>query len=159
MTIHNREEHFWSKVDKKEDHECWEWKGAKDKCGYGNIGVEYKTILTHRLAYEFFYNRKIPIGLCVLHICDNPSCCNPHHLVIGTQGNNARDRQYKGRGGDFKIAISKAKFSAKDIMAIRNFKTLQITKAAVAKKFNTSGNSIANIWKANKYPCKEGYYV
>ena len=37
-------------------------------------------------------------GLVVRHKCDNPACINPRHLEIGTQLDNARDRDTRGRG-------------------------------------------------------------
>jgi len=38
-------------------------------------------------------------GQVVMHTCDNPPCCNPAHLRIGTTADNVRDKWAKGRGG------------------------------------------------------------
>jgi len=73
-----------------------EWSGSRGRDGYGSIHVGPQTILTHRLAWELAHG-PIPDGLCVLHHCDNPPCCNPAHLWLGTPADNAADRDAKGR--------------------------------------------------------------
>lgn len=92
------EERFWFRVDIKSDNECWNWK-ARIHEGYGKIAHEDTELLAHRLVYEFTYGR-IPFGLAVCHTCDNPSCCNPKHLWIGTWADNNRDRAAKDRSAD-----------------------------------------------------------
>ena len=86
-----REEIFWSKVLIKNLDECWIYKGYKTQAGYGQfyngISIEY----AHRFAYESYHKCKIPIGKFILHRCDNPACCNPRHLYIGTQYDNVGD--------------------------------------------------------------------
>jgi hypothetical protein len=39
----------------------------------------------------------VPPGKIVRHTCDNPPCVNPLHLMIGTYGDNMRDRTERGR--------------------------------------------------------------
>lgn len=75
---------------------CHNWTGAKDKDGYGLIKYNGKMIRVHRLVYER-HNGEIPEEQCVLHECDNPPCCNPEHLRLGTQKDNSEDMVGKGR--------------------------------------------------------------
>ena len=85
------------------DEGCWVTDYAKiDKAGYVRIGVSNTNkanvrMLLHRAAYEIHYAEPIPEGMVVMHTCDNPSCCNPHHLRLGTQAENVRDCVQKGR--------------------------------------------------------------
>lgn len=89
---------FMSKVLKT--NKCWIWLAAKNAKGYGTVGEtengKFKTKLAHRVAYERFVGHITP-GLCVLHKCDVRSCVNPSHLMLGTQDQNIKDRQEKGR--------------------------------------------------------------
>lgn len=93
------ETRLWARVDKSGGPDvCWPWTGARRAEGYGMIsdGNGHNTG-THRLAWTFT-NGPIPAGLFVCHRCDNPPCCNPAHLFLGTNADNARDRADKGRG-------------------------------------------------------------
>lgn len=87
---------FWRHVEKGKPDKCWEWQASKYPKGYGQAVVGKKHTLTHREAYRQAFG-SIPEGLCVLHRCDNPPCCNPNHLFIGTLADNNRDMKEKGR--------------------------------------------------------------
>ncbi len=93
---------FWGNVAiTADDNKCWEWKRSTDKDGYGQFYLSDNTgwhrQLSHRGAWEMT-NGEIPKGLCVLHKCDNPKCCNPKHLFLGTKLDNTLDMFAKGRG-------------------------------------------------------------
>jgi hypothetical protein len=82
---------------------CILWTGGKNADGYGIIGSGGETganILAHRLSYERA-NGAIPVGLMVLHKCDNPPCINVEHLYLGTAADNTADmvarRRYRKR--------------------------------------------------------------
>lgn len=87
---------FWSKVNITSDNGCWEWKNYRDNFGYGTIWWKGKPRLAHRVAYEIS-NGDIDNNLLVCHRCDNPKCCNPDHLFLGTNKDNVIDRNKKGR--------------------------------------------------------------
>lgn len=90
---------FWLKVDRRGDDECWPWTAYRSKKGYGHIKVGGKrgsVIAAHRVAYELKLG-DIPPGMLVCHSCDNPPCCNPAHLWVGTNDDNMADMARKGR--------------------------------------------------------------
>lgn len=89
---------FLAKVDKL-PNSCWLWVAVKNSDGYGNFKFEGTMAKAHRISYQI-YIEDIPKGYCVLHSCDTPACVNPAHLFVGTQQDNANDREAKGRGHD-----------------------------------------------------------
>lgn len=83
---------FFARIRRDPDA-CWPWGRSLD---YGRTKRNGRSTLTHRIAFEFAFG-SIPDGMCVLHRCDNPPCCNPAHLFLGTRADNNRDRDSKGR--------------------------------------------------------------
>lgn len=78
--------------------DCVLWEKARSR-GYGVVSVGGKMLRAHRYAYELEHG-PIPDGMVVMHLCDNPACINVDHLRVGTQADNMRDRDRKGRGHD-----------------------------------------------------------
>lgn len=77
---------------------CWEWTGATVPFGYGvfQLGRGVGVTRSHRFAYELWVG-PIPEGMFVCHTCDNPPCCNPEHLFLGSNGDNMKDMHAKNR--------------------------------------------------------------
>jgi len=93
---------FWSKTKPSKVHSwrgsaCWEWQGATNEKGYGKFKLNGAVMRTNRVAW-ILANGMIGGALHVLHHCDNPTCCNPKHLFLGTNQDNVNDREQKGRG-------------------------------------------------------------
>jgi len=88
---------FWSRVDQSGGRfACWPWLGSRKEKGYGQTYFMGKNKRTHRVAFEL-ENGSVPAGLLVCHVCDNPACCNPWHLVAATAKQNTEDMIHKGR--------------------------------------------------------------
>lgn len=64
--------------------------------GYGRIQYRRRKVRVHRLAWELHHGPIAP-GAVIRHTCDNPPCCNVAHLRSGTQQENMRDRDRRGR--------------------------------------------------------------
>ena len=141
---------FWSKVDITERWDCWEWMGSRKPKGYGNVRVNKKDFSAHRVARELS-NFTIPHGYVVMHTCDNPPCCNPSHLMLGTRMANHCDMLIKGRqafrkgkavgenNNRSKLTVEKVK----EIRALYLNKTLD--QYQLAEKFGVSQPAIGSV--------------
>ena len=83
----------------RNENNCWIFIGHQTEFGYGTIkvgGKFGKPQQAHREVYKHFKG-EIPLGLFVCHTCDNPPCCNPDHLFLGTHQDNMNDMKLKNR--------------------------------------------------------------
>jgi hypothetical protein len=113
------ETRFWPRVQIGEINDCWPWTGGRFDNGYGAFAMKGRSnVRAHRYVYELT-NGSIPPGMVVLHSCDNPPCCNPLHLAVGTQQDNVDDRNRKLRQARGEAAGS-AKLTKEQVVVIRS---------------------------------------
>ena len=122
----------------EDENGCWLWTA----CGngeYGGFQVNGHKKFAHRVSYEL-YNKKIPIGDCVLHKCDNPLCVNPEHLFLGSHNDNVQDKCNKNRQAKG-VQHGRAIVTEQEVNKIREmYKTMAFTHEEIANIFcvNTS---------------------
>ena len=135
------------------DAECWEWLGCKLQ-GYGVISITRNKITisakSHRLAYAQEYGLKNLSELVVRHTCDNPSCVNPKHLLLGTFKDNSADRDDRGRAADFKgVKHGNARLTENDVRAILKSRTAPVEY--LSNKYGVSKNHIGSILRGDRW--------
>lgn len=74
------------------DNPCWEWTGGLASKGYGQMSVNNRKKLVHRLSYELNIG-EIPPNYEIDHLCHNPKCLNPGHLRAVTSSVNMQNRK------------------------------------------------------------------
>lgn len=138
-------ERFWSKVDRSLSDGCWPWTASvrrKDE-GYGAFWLDGRHRPAHRVAWELTFGQ-IPEGLVVCHRCDNPPCCNPEHLFLGTPLENNDDKVAKRRH-PIGERHHKAILTTADVLEIREARKFRGYRAALAEKFGVRPHTITEI--------------
>ncbi len=150
------EQRFWESVDRSGGlNACWEWKDRRDKDGYGHSFKQTSSQRAHRSAYMYVKGH-IPDDLCILHSCDNPPCCNPAHLSVGTHADNGRDKRLRNRSasgtrnGNAKLTLAKVLH----MRALWDYDSTRYTAIVLSRKFNIGVPHIYNVvnrknWTAN----------
>lgn len=138
------------KLKENKETGCWEFNGCTTAQGYGMINIgPAKQVKAHRLAYFLFNQGEDPGDMFVLHSCDNPMCCSPFHLSLGTAKQNAEDMVNRGRHrNNHKArgeAAGKTKFSDEQVVEIIiRYEQLR-DYTAVAREFDTTRTAIRGI--------------
>ena len=156
----NTPEVLWSKVDKRSENECWEWKGFKNHDGYGRTWINDKGYYAHRVIYSLVYPNKINLNAptsqnetgFLLHTCDNPSCCNPKHLWVGNHADNMADKAAKGRSPDFSSGKGpRCKLTMEQAREARLLRKTGMTIPQLMEKFNLSRASMKTLLRGDSY--------
>lgn len=142
---------------------CWEWTGARKQSqtpgvsGYGVVKRNGKFLLVHRLVYDLVK----PWGLrpssattsttpfrqarIVRHRCDNPCCIRPDHLWSGTQTDNMRDMNARGRHGQLNKPGRPIKLTTEKVVAIRAAHASGESQRSIALRLGVSQPAISGI--------------
>lgn len=142
---------FWAKVNKVGplhpllQTRCWQWTGCV-VARYGQIGLGHprtpgsKRWKAHRFSWEL-HRGPIPVGLTVLHQCDNCLCVNPEHLKLGTQRENVHDAIHKGRRNSF----GHQKLNVEDVRIIRAQAARGFLHKDIAAAFSVAPSTVSQI--------------
>lgn len=145
---------LWSKVERRGADECWPWKGWRHDKGYGRVEINDENFYAHRVIFDLANPGIIQLRddgskeQCVLHRCDNPVCCNPRHLFIGTHADNMEDKKNKGR---VSRAKPRAKLTAEDVFWMRMQKKYGATKKALALLYDVSMATVSGALYGRHY--------
>lgn len=146
---------FFAKILPEPMSGCWLWTGWVDRNGYGEIalpkGSEKRRIFAHRLSYQLHCGD--PAGMHVCHHCDVPSCVNPAHLFLGTQADNMRDKERKGRGvkprGEHSGRARLTEQQVREILAAQN--AGEASASRIARSLGVSRGTIRQILEGNNW--------
>lgn len=145
-------ERFWSLVDKSAGQgpygECWEWKGSRQRAGYGQIKVEKTSWGAHVLS--FFLSRGYKAKETVRHSCDNPPCVNPDHLLEGSTADNMRDKVERRRHA-YGEKHGAAQISEIQASKIKRLLKTRVNSRVVANQMQVSVHIVRNIRKGKTW--------
>ncbi len=162
---------FWSKVDQSGGPDaCWPWLGGRKSAGYGNFFVRRETpgrfgrmifMNAHKLAY-LLVNGPLADGHVVRHTCDSPPCCNPAHLIPGSDADNVQDAIERGRFDplvNYQKAlpalhaanITRRRLTEQDIAAIVVARARGRSLTSIAADYGLTDGSLCNIFRGKSY--------
>jgi hypothetical protein len=150
-------ESFWAKVKKSKG--CWEWQGACNSTGYGNVAWHGAVYTAHRVSAWLSGLVDTPSAPSssrekthVLHKCDNRKCCNPNHFFLGNYEDNQKDAYSKNRKVQPKgVQHINAKLTTPQVKAIRRAYVGGNTQMQLAKEYGVSQRTISLIVRQESY--------
>ena len=128
--------------------ECWEYQGARTRGGYGELRCAGTMGYAHRVMAAARYGPLAP-GQVVRHTCDNPACCNPEHLVLGSMADNNADMWERGRGVSGR---SRRRLTASDVVAIREARAAGASVIELAERHGISESHTIMVVNGTRWP-------
>lgn len=141
---------FLRKVDQGDPDDCWPWLAATAESGHGRFSIAPGDLVNaHRFAWALA-NGPIPDDVVVRHRCDNPPCCNPGHLELGTQLDNIADMHRRGRASGGRVPRPgdlnpNAKVTDQQALAMRALRDAGASVRAIAADFGISPAQVSRI--------------
>ena len=138
------ERRLLSALKRNRSNGCWEWQRHRNTRGYGTMRPSGRKSMTlaHRISYALFC-APVPDKMFVCHRCDNPACCNPTHLFLGTQADNMADMKAKGRA---RCLVGEdswfSKLTEQDVIEIRRRYAAGESGAEIGKDYGLTYNGI-----------------
>ncbi|MEH7419215.1 HNH endonuclease [Neobacillus drentensis] len=117
----------------EEENGCHVWIASTDKDGYGWFRTNGKSLRSHQASYQL-YKGEIPKGKKVRHICDNPSCVNPDHLILGTQKQNNQDKIDRYR--------QPWQYNASEYLEMRCMNQIGLSENEIAERYGIKMNTL-----------------
>jgi hypothetical protein len=115
------------------------------------IAFKGRSESAHRVAWEL-ERGPIPEGLLVCHRCDNPSCVNPSHLFLGTQGDNMRDKVAKGRHDTRGERNARARLTEGQVWEIKSILAAgQLSHREIGALFGVARGAVGDIHCGRKW--------
>lgn len=151
---------LWSKVDKRGEDECWNWMGYKNEDGYGRVQIKEWAYFAHRVIFDLVNPGIIKLNApksydetgFLLHTCDNPSCCNPKHLWVGTHAQNMADKVAKNRQKKFPTDTGpRCKLTMQQAREARKLRKEGIPTRELARRFGVSLPSMKTLIRGDSY--------
>ena len=117
-----------------QDGDCWVCTShRRDRDGYPTIRRQHRTTIEllgkkkgysrpmSRWIYECTNNCSILKNILVRHTCDNPSCINPNHLILGTAKDNVHDAIERDRRADVRGELNPSSLlSNKEVLNVKS---------------------------------------
>lgn len=131
---------IWKYIDVRGEDECWPWVGGLSQNGRPYFQVDGVKHAAYRLVYVLFNGVALGDDLC-RHTCDNPVCCNPKHLLRGSNDDNVADRSERERQG----------MPHDTVREIYRLAHAGVSQKEIARRFGISHQLVSNIKTGKRY--------
>jgi hypothetical protein len=135
------------------DDDCWPWHGPLNTKGYPRFNASGRRYTATRIVLALRLGRYLKPDERACHSCDNPPCCNPRHLFVGSQADNVADCVAKGRqrtppsrGANNSRAILDAN-RVREIRSLKGF----MTQREIGAQFGVSRGAISAIHRGLRW--------